>query len=63
MSMNEIIKDTKTKLSNNMKILNVGLELFYNELKKQGGNVIHVEWKPPVKLEKDIEDILSKVMR
>lgn len=62
--MNEPIKNTKNmKIQlNNIKILNIGLELFYNELKRQGGNVIHVEWRPPIKLEKDIEDILSKVM-
>ena len=62
--MNESIKNIKNmKIQlNNIKILNIGLELFYNELKRQGGNVIHVEWRPPIKLEKDIEDILSKVM-
>lgn len=62
--MNESIKNIKNmKIQlNNIKILNIGLELFYNELKRQGGNAIHVEWRPPIKLEKDIEDILSKVM-
>lgn len=48
--------------SNKVKVLNIGLELFYEELKKQGVDVVHVEWKPPIKLEKEIEDILSKVI-
>ncbi|WP_143701253.1 fdrA domain protein [Vulcanisaeta thermophila] len=48
--------------SGKIKVLNIGIELFYSELKKQGIDVIHVEWKPPIKLEKEIEDILSKVM-
>lgn len=62
--MNDINNSDKIKVKDpsQLKIMNIGLELFFNELRRQNANVIHVAWKPPVKLEKDIEEILSKVM-
>ncbi len=45
-----------------LKVLNIGLENFYLALKDQGVTALHVEWKPPVKLEKEIEDILDKIL-
>lgn len=45
-----------------LKVLNIGLENFYLALKDQGVITLHVEWKPPVKLEKDIQDILDKIL-
>ena len=44
------------------KIINIGLEHFYRELKAQGVEVGHVLWQPPPKLEKEREDILSKIL-
>ncbi|HDD26642.1 MAG TPA: fdrA domain protein [Acidilobales archaeon] len=44
------------------KIINIGLEHFYRELKAQGVEVGHVLWQPPPKLEKELEDILSKIL-
>ncbi|GAB6188595.1 DUF1116 domain-containing protein [Marinitoga arctica] len=31
-----------------LKIVNIGLKSFYEDLKKQGANVVHVDWKPPL---------------
>lgn len=45
-----------------LKVLNIGLESFYLALKDQGVKALHVEWRPPVKLEKEIEDILGKIL-
>jgi deoxyribodipyrimidine photolyase-like uncharacterized protein len=45
-----------------VKVVNIGLEYFYEELKKQGIKVAHVRWQPKPKLEKEIEDILSKIL-
>ena len=30
-----------------LKIVNVGLEVFYDAMKDQGVTSVHVEWKPP----------------
>ena len=43
-------------------MINVGLELFNDELKAQGVKVAHVAWLPLPKLEKEYEDILSKIL-
>ena len=45
-----------------LKVINVGLELFKDELKEQGVKVAHVTWQPLPKLEKEYEDILSKIL-
>jgi len=44
------------------RIINIGLEHFYHELKKQGVEVVHVVWKPRPRLEKDLEEILEKIL-
>ena len=45
-----------------LKVINVGLELFKDELKAQGVMVAQVVWKPLPKLEKEYEDILQKIL-
>ncbi len=45
-----------------VKVVNIGLEYFYKELKKQGVKVAHVMWQPRPKLEKDLEEILKKIL-
>lgn len=45
-----------------LKVINIGLEHFYKSLKEQGVEVAHVVWQPPPKLEKELEDILSKIL-
>ncbi|MEB3859707.1 MAG: hypothetical protein LRS43_00695 [Desulfurococcales archaeon] len=45
-----------------LKIVNIGLKHFYEALRSQGVKVAHVNWSPPPKLEKDIEEILDKLL-
>jgi hypothetical protein len=45
-----------------LKVINLGLEIFNDALKAQGVNVVQVSWQPPPKLEKEYEDILSKML-
>lgn len=49
-------------LGKKLKVINVGVELFAEELRKQGVEVAHVDFKPPRKLDKDIEDVLSRII-
>lgn len=44
------------------RVIGIGLEHFSRELKRQGIRVIHVNWQPRPRLEKDLEDILSKIL-
>ncbi|MEM4488709.1 MAG: hypothetical protein QXK88_07950 [Desulfurococcaceae archaeon] len=45
-----------------LKVINVGLRVFYEELKKQGVKVIHVSFEPKVRLEKELEEKLAKLL-
>jgi len=45
-----------------LKVINIGLEIFSDALKAQGVDVVQVSWQPPPKLEKEYEDILSKML-
>jgi hypothetical protein len=45
-----------------LKVINIGLELFRDALEAQGVEVAQVSWQMPIKLEKEYEDILSKIL-
>lgn len=45
-----------------LKVINIGLELFRDALEAQGVDVAQVSWQMPIKLEKEYEDILSKIL-
>ncbi|MEM9360619.1 MAG: hypothetical protein AAGB04_30960 [Pseudomonadota bacterium] len=44
-----------------MKVVNVGLEMFANDLEKQGVQVVQVDWKPPANGNPELARILSKL--
>ena len=48
--------------SSDLKVINIGLEIFNDALKAQGVNSVQVSWQPLPKLEKEYEDILSKML-
>jgi len=45
-----------------LKVINIGLELFRDALEAQGVDVAQVSWQMPIKIEKEYEDILSKIL-
>lgn len=49
-------------LGSELKVVNLGLDIFYSALKTQGVKVIDVSWKPAPKLEKELRDILDKIL-
>lgn len=49
-------------LGSELKVINIGLEIFKDALEQQGVAVAQVSWEKPMKLEKEYEDILSKIM-
>jgi hypothetical protein len=48
--------------SSELRVINIGLELFNDALKAQGVSSVQVSWQPAPKLEKEYEDILSKIL-
>lgn len=49
-------------LDSDLKVINVGMNIFYDALMVQDVKVIQVDWKPGPVLDKLSEEILSKIM-
>ncbi|HEX9677479.1 hypothetical protein [Nitrososphaera sp.] len=49
-------------LDSELKVINLGLDIFYNALVEQNVKAMHVNWKPAPKLDKETEDILDKML-
>jgi FdrA protein len=43
--------------------INVGLESFYESVKRQGGTAVHVEWRPPAGGNEKLMAILAKMKK
>ena len=56
--------NTKKKLllNSDLRVINIGMNIFYDALKVQNVIVIQVDWKPGPVLDKLCEEILSKIM-
>lgn len=48
-------------IPNNLRVINIGLRLFYQSLTEQNIEAVHVIWEPKPKLEKEIKDILDRM--
>ena len=45
-----------------LRVINVGLDIFYKDLTRQGVRSIQVSWQPPPKLEKKLDEALKKLL-
>jgi hypothetical protein len=52
----------KLLLNSDLRVINIGMNIFYDALKVQNVIVIQVDWKPGPVLDKRSEEILSKIM-
>ena len=48
-------------LNGPIKVIDVGLEMFFQDLKKRDVEVVHIEWKPPALGNQKLGDILKKM--
>jgi len=62
MGGSDLVEKILRLFSSDLKVINIGLEIFNDALKAQGVNVVQVSWQPLPKLEKEYEDILSKML-
>ena len=46
-----------------LKVVNVGLRLFYEELKKQGVEAAHVQWRPPAGGDLEALELLKRLRK
>jgi hypothetical protein len=49
-------------LDSELKVINLGLDIFYSALAAQDVKTIDVSWRPAPKLDKESEDILDKIL-
>ncbi len=53
--------DEKSIITQKLKVINIGLDLFYQDLKDLGVDVVHVDWRPPAAGDSRLIDILDKL--
>ena len=55
------MSDEKLLIDQELKIINIGLDSFYQDLKDLGVEVVHVDWRPPAGGDANLMDILDKL--
>lgn len=49
-------------LSTKPRVVNIGIETFYDALRAQQVDCVQIQWQPPHQLSRDIEDILDQYL-
>jgi hypothetical protein len=60
--MQAMSQNAKKLFESELKVINVGLDVFRDDLAAQSVRVVQVNFSPPAKVEKEYEDILAKLM-
>ena len=55
------MESIKKLVENPVKVVNIGLEMFYHDLKNRNVPVVHIDWKPSAGGKKNLQDILKKI--
>lgn len=55
------MNDIKKLFKSELKVVNIGLEGFYESTMKQGTTSVHVKWRPPAGGDDRLIDILAKL--
>ena len=53
--------NTKKLINAELKVINIGAKTFYDSLREQGVNAIHVDWRPPAGGDLDLAKLLEKL--
>jgi hypothetical protein len=51
----------KTILTEKLKVVNIGVSTFADDLRSQGVEVVHVDWKPPAGGDLEMLKLLAKL--
>ncbi|MGA2680976.1 MAG: hypothetical protein ABSF44_04160 [Candidatus Bathyarchaeia archaeon] len=51
----------KTILTEKLKVVNIGISTFADDLRSQGVDVVHVDWKPPAGGDVEMLKLLAKL--
>jgi FdrA protein len=61
MSEKEGSKETTTILAEKLKVVNIGISTFADDLRSQGVEVVHVDWRPPAGGDQRMLKLLEKL--
>jgi hypothetical protein len=53
--------EEKTILTEKLKVVNIGISTFADDLRSQGVDVVHVDWKPPAGGDVEMLKLLEKL--
>jgi len=53
--------EERTILTEKLKVVNIGISTFADDLRSQGVEVVHVEWKPPAGGDTEMQRLLEKL--
>lgn len=56
-----MMDDEKPITEQKLRIVNIGLDSFYQDLNDLGVDVVHVDWRPPADGDSKLLDILDKL--
>jgi len=56
------VSEPRKLFNTELKVVNVGLKIFYEDLRKQGVRAVHVNYQPRPKLEKELEEKLKELL-
>ncbi len=45
-----------------IRVINLGIETFYDALVEQGVKAVQIDWRPPVKQDEEIENLLDEFL-
>ncbi|OLS19343.1 MAG: hypothetical protein HeimC2_41790 [Candidatus Heimdallarchaeota archaeon LC_2] len=48
-------------INKELKVINIGIEMFADDLEEQGVDVIHVDWSPPADGDLELIKLLEKL--
>lgn len=48
-------------LQSELRVVNIGLREFANDIKATGAAVVHVDWSPPAVTSPELSDLLAKL--
>ena len=49
-------------LKGDLRIVNIGIIDFYEDFRRQGVEVVQVDWRPPVTSETDLDNLLDDIL-
>jgi hypothetical protein len=57
-----MMSEEEQGLDEKLKVINVGLEIFYESLVAQGVDVVQVDWRPPAGGDEKMAKLLDKLL-